>query len=64
MSNAVMSIKEAAEYLGICEATVRELVRTADFPAMKLGKNWRISRKGLEEWIEEKTRNHEEVTIR
>ena len=29
MSNAVMSIKEAAEYLGICEATVRELVRTA-----------------------------------
>lgn len=61
MSSAVMDLKEAAEYLGVCQPKIRELVRRDDFPAMKIGRSWKISRKGLEDWIEEKTKNHEEV---
>ena len=61
MAKMTMTLKEAAEELGCGENKVYELVHRSDFPAMKIGKNWRISRIGLYEWIEKKTRERAEV---
>lgn len=58
-----LNLKEAAEELGISEPTMRELIRQKDFPAMKIGKLWKVSRRGLEAWIDEKTKDKAEIEV-
>ena len=48
----IMTIAEAAEYLGLHELTVRRLAREGAIPALKLGRQWRIKRDLLDKWIE------------
>jgi excisionase family DNA binding protein len=47
----IMTLKEAQEYLKISEPTLRKLVLSGDVPGKKCGKQWRFSRKALEESI-------------
>lgn len=61
MGKITMNIKEAAEELGVCVPKVRELVQRQDFPAMKIGKTWKISRSGLYEWVEKMTKERAEL---
>ena len=51
-----LSIPEAAKHLGISDTTMRQLARTAGFPAFTVGKRLLISVKGLEAWVEERAR--------
>ena len=47
-----ISIDEAAEYLGIKPATVRDWIRKKkDIPAHKIGKLWKFKRSELDEWV-------------
>lgn len=48
----IMTIAEVAEYLGLHELTVRRLAREGAIPALKLGRQWRVKRDLLEQWIE------------
>lgn len=46
-----LSIPEAAQLLGVSEDCMRNLVRRADFPAVRVGGRWLVSREGLREWL-------------
>ncbi len=47
-----LSITQAAELLGVSRDCMSQLVRRADFPAVKIGGKYLISRAGLAEWLE------------
>ena len=51
----IMTIADVAEYLGLHELTVRRLAREGAIPALKLGRQWRIKRDLLDEWIENRS---------
>ena len=51
----IMTIADVAEYLGLHELTVRRLAREGAIPALKLGRQWRIKRDLLEQWIADRS---------
>lgn len=61
MNRFVFTPKEAAEYLGMGENRIRQLVKEGKIPAAKSGRNFKIPRPLLEEWILEKARNGEQI---
>lgn len=50
--NALMTVNEAAECLRFHPSTVYRLVRGGQIPALKLGKQWRVSRGAIERWAQ------------
>lgn len=58
-----LTVADAAEILAVDVATVDELIRSGELPAIRVGSAgpWRIERTQLEVWIEEQyeqTRRH------
>lgn len=51
-----LSVPEAAKRLGISDTSMRQLARTAGFPAFNIGSRILISAKGLEAWVEEQAK--------
>lgn len=49
----VLTVEQAAEFLGFSPYTVREKARLGEIPGRKVGREWRFSREQLLEWIEE-----------
>ncbi len=47
-----LSYSEAQEYVGIGRTKLTELVSSGEVPAAKIGRAVRISRRGLEEYME------------
>jgi excisionase family DNA binding protein len=47
----LMSIEEAAKYLGMSEETVRYLARSKRIPAGKIGRKWRLNKADLEAFL-------------
>lgn len=47
----VLTVKETAEALGICEDIVRDLVKTNGFPAIRLKRKILVNKLGLQEWL-------------
>lgn len=48
-----INVEDAAEYLGVKPATVREWIRKKqDMPAHKVGKQWKFRCSELDEWIQ------------
>ncbi len=48
-----ISIEEAAEYLGVKPATIRDWIRKGkDIPAKKIGKQWKFKRLELDQWVQ------------
>lgn len=58
-----MTVKEAAEQLGVSLPTVYNLTHRADFPTVKIGYRTLISTAGLAEWVRNQEQNRKEVTI-
>ena len=50
-----MSVEEVAEYLSLHPLTVRRLARDGEIPAFKVGRQWRVKRALLDEWIEQRS---------
>lgn len=50
------SVREAAQVLGVSEGKMYQLIRREDFPVLKLGSVRRVSKQGLEDWIEARAR--------
>ena len=44
--------KEAAEALGIGSNAIYNLLKDDDFPSYKIGDKWYVSKKGLNEWVQ------------
>ncbi len=58
-----LTVADAAELLAVDVATVDELIRSGELPAIRVGTSgpWRVERTQLEVWIEEQyeqTRRH------
>jgi len=48
MTDEILDIKQAAEYLQIKERTLYRLVGDGDIPGIKVGGQWRFSKKCLD----------------
>jgi len=46
--------KEIAECLNCSIPTARQLFYRADFPALKIGKNFKVSKEAFEKWASER----------
>jgi excisionase family DNA binding protein len=51
----LITIREAAELLGLSESTVYRLAREDRIPVVRIGASVRINRRHLETWIESHT---------
>ena len=51
MERIAVTVAEAAEMLGMCQKTVYQLTKRADFPAFKAGNRTIISVEGLQAWV-------------
>ncbi|MBO7206410.1 MAG: helix-turn-helix domain-containing protein [Kiritimatiellae bacterium] len=49
----VLSIEQAAEYLGVSESLIKKKLKKGDlqFPVRRLGRRYLIPKKGLDEWL-------------
>lgn len=54
MDKITLSAAEAAEYIGISDKKMCELLDQGDIPAARFGRNWKIVRKQLDAWIEDR----------
>lgn len=54
MQSPVLTVSQAAEYLNLPVSKIYELVRSKGFPALKLGKHWRIHKERLDQWLHNK----------
>lgn len=55
LSRPLMTVHDAANLLQVQEATVRSWIRDRRIRAIKLGKEWRIAVKDLEDFLNEHT---------
>ena len=58
----IMTVDEVAEYLDLHPLTVRRLARDGEIPAFseipfrgKVGRQWRVQRKLLDQWLAEES---------
>lgn len=56
MSGSLMTIAQAAEYLKVCDKTVRRLIKRQELTASKVGRSWRIQKADIDKYLNE-TRN-------
>lgn len=47
----IMTIKEVSKYLKMNERTVYKLIQGGQIPAARLGKQWRLDKEKLNEWL-------------
>ncbi|MCH7670360.1 MAG: helix-turn-helix domain-containing protein [Acidobacteria bacterium] len=46
-----LSVADICEYMGVSTFVVTSQLRSGDLPAVKFGREWRVSRKDFEDWI-------------
>ena len=51
----LITIDEAAQYLRFHPSTVYRLARRGELPAVKVGKQWRLDREVLDNWLRANT---------
>lgn len=49
----ILTVKELARILKTTRQQVRKMIRSGEIPAVKVGREWRIPREYLKEFIEE-----------
>ena len=53
MTREIMSLEEAAEYLGLNKRTVYNLVKKGVVPATKIGRQWRAKKENIDSMFKE-----------
>lgn len=53
MSDIILTVAQAAEYLKVCEKTVRRLISKQELAASKVGKSWRIQKVDIDNYLNE-----------
>lgn len=48
-----LSVADVCEYMGVSPFVVTRVLRAGDLPAVKIGREWRISRIDFEDWLNE-----------
>lgn len=50
--NALLNVKQVAQYLQLKESTIYSWAQDGKIPAIKIGRTWRFRRADLESWLE------------
>ena len=50
---AIMTVEETSRFLRRGYRCVLQLCHSKGFPALRIGRTWRISRDGLKRWLEQ-----------
>lgn len=53
MSDVIMTVAQAADYLKVCEKTVRRLISKQELIASKVGNSWRIQKTDINKYLNE-----------
>ena len=56
----LFSIQEVADYLKVCQNTVRALLKKGKLDAVKVGSQWRVGKASLENYLNGATTNHQQ----
>jgi excisionase family DNA binding protein len=48
-----LSVADICEYMGVSTFVVTSQLRSGALPAVKFGREWRVSRQDFEDWINE-----------
>ncbi len=59
----IFTVSQTAEYLQVCEKTVRRLIDRHALTASKVGNKWRIKRSDIDEYLNDHANNAKEVNI-
>jgi excisionase family DNA binding protein len=46
-----LSVADICEYMGVSTFVVTRVLRSGELPAVKMGREWRVSRVDFEEWL-------------
>ena len=64
MSDVIFTIAQTAEYLKVCDKTVRRLISKKELSASKVGKSWRIRKSDIDDYLQQTlNKNDEKQTI-
>ncbi len=53
MSDVMLTVAQAAEYLKVCDKTVRRLIAKQELAASKVGNSWRIQKADIDKYLNE-----------
>ena len=56
MNKIALTLKEAADAIGVSEPTMRELANKPGFPAIRVGNRWVIPTAAFTAWLNEQGR--------
>ena len=60
MPEEILSISQTADYLQVCDKTVRNLIKSNKLTAYKIGKrSWRIKRSDIDTYLYQHTNKNE-----
>lgn len=51
MSGGILTISQAAEYLQVCDKTVRTLISSKQLKAFKIGRSWQIKKSDIDDYL-------------
>ena len=46
-----LSVPDISDYMGVSSFVVTRMLRAGDLPAIKMGREWRVSRIDFEDWL-------------
>ena len=50
----IVTVKQLAEFLQISELTVKRAIKSGELAAFKVGRDWRIEREAVTDWVKNK----------
>lgn len=51
MSDEILTVSQAAEYLQVCDKTILRLIKSKKITASKVGNRWRIKNSDIDKYI-------------
>jgi excisionase family DNA binding protein len=51
-TSALWTTEDVRGYLNVTPRTIYRLIRTGELPAIRIGHQWRIRQRDLDEWID------------
>ena len=46
-----LSVADVCEYMGVSTFVATSVLRSGELPAVKVGREWRVNRQDLEDWL-------------
>lgn len=60
-NDAILTLKEVAEYLKVTEKTIYRLAGAKKIPAFKVGGTWRFSQMDIDNWIKQQSTGPDQI---